>query len=177
MKTEQKPKPIDFSQFAFGYFPIPPGYSKYALEVDNCCGELAIAGALDMPVPHVFEKGKIIKTELGKGTLQKRMREILNNLGYETIQKGVKNKFKIPKCDLAIVRVSFGDPEQFWIETARQSHYIALRRSGVNHYVLDNVRIDGKYEWVLSTEYTKIMKAEKMFVTSYLEIKSKDAKS
>ena len=178
MKTEQKPKPIEFSQFAIGHFPIPLGYSKYALEVDNCCGELAIAGVVNIRVPQVFEKGKILKAELSKGTLQKRMREILSNLGYETTQRSVKDKFKIPKCDLAIVRVSFGDPEQFWIETARRSHYVALKRSGANHYVLDNrVLVDGKHAWIERIEFRKVIKADKMFVTSYLEIKPKDVKS
>jgi len=167
----QQEKIINLNHLYLGSFPIPSGYAKYDVEIKNCCGELAIAGLLNIPVPMVFKKGKIKITDLEKGTSQKKMREILKNLGFKTKQHGVKDKFKIPKCDLAIVRISFGNPKQHWIETAKKSHYLALKKfkSG-NYYVLDNMKIDGKYSWIERTEFKKVIEADKIFITSYLEL-------
>lgn len=171
MKEE---KVINFDSKYLGSFPIPRGYSKYAEEINNCCGELAIAGLLNISVPKVFEKTGVKITDLVKGTSQKRMREILDKLGFNAKQRGVKNKFRLPKSDLAIVRVSFGDPKQHWIETAKKSHYLALKRFGLIYYVLDNMKIDDKYKWVERIEYSKVIEADKMFITSYLEVKPKE---
>lgn len=167
MKVETVINPM-----CIGDFPIPSGYAKYNLEIKNCCGELAIAALLNIPVPKVFKKANIPIADLKKGTLQKKMKEIIRSFGFEVKQHGVKNKFSIPKCDLAIVRISFGNPKQHWIETAKKSHYLALKKFNGNHYILDNIKVDGGYAWIERTEYGKIIKNEKMFITSYLELKS-----
>ena len=99
------------------------------------------------------------------------MKEIIRSFGFEVKQQGIKNKFSIPKCSLAIVRVSFGNPKQHWIETAKRSHYLALKKFKGNYYVLDNIKVDGGYAWVERTEYRKVIENEKMFITSYLELK------
>lgn len=165
-------KTISFGQFAFGSFPLPAGYKKCDAEIKNCCGELAISAVLNIPTIKVFEKAEIKPEDLKKGTSQKRMKEILKSFGYEVKQKGVENKFRMPRTDLAVVRVSFGKPEQFWMLTAKRSHYVALKRFGFNRYVLDNVKVDGKIQWIEAIEYRKIMEAESIFITSFLELKS-----
>lgn len=164
---------VVLNPFAFGNLPIPADYEEYRVKIDNCCAELALAGLFEVSVSFVFSFAGIKLKDLPKGTSQKRVREILKKWGYKTIQKSVKDKHSIPKCDFAIVRVSFGNPKQFWIETAKRSHYLALKKFNTHHYVLDNgVIVDGKaHHWIERNEFKKVMKAEKMFVTSYLEIK------
>jgi len=169
MKNERV---VTFSPFAFGAFPIPTDYIKFIDKVENCCGQLAIASALNISVMRVFKRAGLKRSDLKTGTRQKKMIEILKLLGCDVKQKGVRNRFRFPRVDLAIIRVSFGHPDQHWIKTAKLSHYITLKRFGINHYVLDNVKVDGRVHWIELSEYYKVMEADKMFITSYLELKS-----
>lgn len=175
MKVSESNLPqVIFDPLSIGAFPIPQDYSEYHSKVNNCCGELAVAGVLNILVKEVFSKGGVKESDLKKGTSVKNLRIILKKLGFETKQCSVTDKFKIPKCDLAIVRVAFGEPDQHWMKTVKSSHYIALRKfTGMNYYVLDNCAVlDNKeFVWIEKSEYRKLMVAEKMFVTSYLELK------
>jgi hypothetical protein len=76
--------------------------------------------------------------------------------------------------------VSFGKPDQHWAKTAGASHYIALRKFPKGIFVYDNCldKWDGEPInglWLEKAEYEeKIMKAEDMFVTIYLELSSQN---
>ena len=162
----------------YNYLQTPQDTLEYAKRLGGICGPAAIAALLECNLKDVFEKGEIDESQFRGWTLQKEMKAILDKLGYDTKQKGVKDKNKLPDSDFAVIRVSFGKPGQHWSKTASLSHYIALKRFKQGWYVYDNAIdfFDGKPIngiWIERSEYYKVMQDQSMFVTSYLEIKKK----
>lgn len=159
----------------YNYSQTPPDVLEYAEKYNGICGEASIAALLDMTMKEVFDKGKIDRENFKGFTLQKEIRRILSNLRYSSTQKGVKDKYKLPDCNFGIIRVSFGKPDQHWSKTARDSHYICIRRFNTGIFVYDNAidifddkPVNGV--WIEKSEYYKIMEDQDMFITSYLEI-------
>lgn len=170
-----------------GGYDTPKDMLHYTRNVRGVCGECAIAAVLGKTVKEVFQAWGKDEKEFRHYTSQKEMKEILSKLGYAAKQKGVDDPIKMPECDLAIVRVSFGDyktkDKLHWMEVARRSHYIGLKRfrpDGLGIYVFDNFEtFDGKETtglWIETSEYYKVMANEKMFITSYLELKPNEVK-
>ena len=162
----------------YNYLKTPQDTLEYAKRLNGICGEAAIAALMDCSLKDVFKAWGIGEDNFRGWTLQKEMKEILDKLGYEAKQKGVKDKDKLPDSDFAIIRVSFGKPEQHWSKTASLSHYIAIKRFQQGWYIYDNAidLFDGKPIngiWIEKSEYYKVMKDQNMFVTSYLEITKK----
>lgn len=148
---------------------------EYGEKYNGICGEAAIAALLETNLKTVFDIGKIDRETFKGFTLQKDMIRILNNLGYTPIQKKATEKYKLPDCNKAIIRVSFGEPNQHWMKTAKLSHYIAIKRFAQGRFVYDNAinEFDGKPVngvWIEESEYYKVMTNQKMFITSYLEV-------
>jgi len=162
----------------YNHLRTPKDTLKYVERLGGICGEAAIAALLDCEVKTVFAAWGINESDFRGWTLQKEMRRILDRLGYDCKQKSVEDKKKLPDSDFAIVRVSFGKPDQHWAKTASLSHYIALRRFVQGWYVYDSAisMFDGKPInglWIEKSEYCKVIEAEDMFITSYLEVTMK----
>lgn len=158
-----------------GGFDTPEDLLRTIKEIDGCCGQCAIASILGIKVMDVFEKWGIDLKTFKHHTSQKEMKQILEILGYDSKQRpSPKDKISIPNCDLGIIRVSFGDRNAHWMQIAQNSHYIGIKKFHGRRYIFDNIQeFDGKPingMWIEFTEYYKLMMAEKMFITSYLEI-------
>lgn len=165
---------IEFTKY--NYIKTPQDTLEYGKRLDGICGEAAIAALLECNLKDVFDAWDIGEDNFRGWTLQKEMKIILSKLGYEVKQRNVKDKNKLPDSDFAIIRVSFGKPDQHWSKTARQSHYLAIKRFMQGWYIYDNAIdfFDGKPIngcWIEKSEYYKVMKDQDMFITSYLEIK------
>jgi len=167
---------LELEYSKIGNFPLPPDCHDAVKKIQGCCGQCAIAAVLGTSVMYVFNSWEKIITEFRHYTSQKEMKEILACMGYEAIQHSPgADKFKIPIVDLAILRVSFGDPKQHWMITAQNSHYLGLKRmSDGNLYVFDNIEMFDHEPtnglWIEYREYYKLMESDKAFITSYLEI-------
>lgn len=163
-----------------GNFVRPIDCFEMSMTVDGCCGQCAIAAILDISVIDVFRKWGVSPDNFRHYTSQKEMKEILSRFKYAAVQRSPgKDKIKIPDCDLAILRVAFGDRNAFWMTIAQNSHYIGLKRMpDGSRYIFDNIKqfdnqkTDGL--WIEFSEYYKVMAAEKMFITSYLELRRID---
>ncbi len=164
-----------------GSFKKPEDCRKYSQEIKGCCGQSAIASILGIGVADVFKAWNVKEENFRNCTSQKEMKQILLLFGYKSKQRSVKDKLTFPKCDLAIIRVSFGDRNQHWMEISKRSHYLGLKKmpSGVR-YVFDSFQnFDNKPTnglWVEHSEYKKVMHNEKMFITSYLELTPTEVK-
>ncbi|MFW9875394.1 MAG: hypothetical protein ACFFG0_19990 [Candidatus Thorarchaeota archaeon] len=166
-------KKITFDNF--NYEQTPEDVREYVEKYNGICGEAVIASLFHITVKEVFEKWGIDMKNFKGFTTEKEMRIILNKFGYKCIRKRVKDKFSIPKCNFGILRVSYGNPKDHWQKIARESHYLGIVRYMQGRYVYDNAinLWDGKPingVWIHESEYPKWMKAENMFITSYLEL-------
>lgn len=162
----------------YNYIQTPPDVLDYAERLGGICGEAAIAALLNITVKKVFETWGIDEKDFKGFTIQKDMRKILEKFGYDVKQKKVEDKFRLPNCDFGIIRVSFGDLKQHYMITANRSHYIAIQRFQQGRYIYDNAisQFNGNPVngvWIEESEYYKVMANEKMFITSYLELKEK----
>lgn len=179
-------EPLALDWLYIGGFPTPSDCRKYTKDVQGVCGECAIAAVLGKTVKDVFSAWGVLEKDFRHYTSQREMKQILSKLGYDAKQKSVESPITIPHCDLAILRVSFGDYKNkdklHWMEIAKKSHYLGLKKmpSG-NIYVFDNFQnFDDKPTnglWIQISEYYKVMANEKMFITSYLELKQKGGSS
>lgn len=163
-----------------GKYRKPKDCFYYSTEIKGTCAETQIAALLGIDTKDVFKKWGVKEKDFRHDTRQKETKEILSLFGYTTMQKSAKTDKKIlSECNLAILRVSFGDPNQHWMLTTKYSHYLALKRMPCGErYIFDNFEtFDDKQVngmWIEEQEYyKKIMKTEKMFITSFLEIKEK----
>jgi len=175
--TMDNQKQITFNKYNYLY--VPKDVLEYAKKLGGICGQASIASLLKCNIKDVFNAWGTKEENFRGWTLQKEMKEILDKLGYNAKQKGAKDKNKLPNSDFAIIRVSFGKPEQHWSKTASLSHYIAIKRFQEGWYIYDNAIdfFEGKPIngiWIEKSEYYKVMEIEEMFVTSYLEITKKE---
>lgn len=159
----------------YNHLRTPQDVLEYIERLGGICGEATIAALMGINVRDVFSVWGIGEENFKGWTTQKEMRVILDRLGYNVKQKRVKDKYRLPNSDFAIIRVSFGNPNQFWLETASVSHYIAIRKFQQGWYVYDSAinLFDGKPIngiWIEKSEYYKVMEEQNMFITSYLEI-------
>lgn len=171
--TEQMQK-ILFDNY--NYEQTPEDVRTYVDKYKGVCGEAAIAAIFMTTVENVFKKWGIEMSKFRGFTSEKEMKEILKNFRYKAIRKGVKDKYSIPECDFGIIRVSFGKPTDHWQKIARESHYLGVVKFEKGRYVYDNAidKFDDKVIngiWIHESEYPKWMKAESMFITSYLELR------
>jgi hypothetical protein len=159
----------------YNYLQVPKDVLEYTKRLKGICGEASIASLFECNVKDVFMVWGIGESNFKGWTLQKEMKFIINKFGYDAKQRVIKDKYKLPDADFAIIRVSFGEPNQHWSKTAKESHYLAIKRFKQGWYIYDNSigEFDGKPIngiWIEKSEYYKWMEANKMFVTSYIEI-------
>lgn len=166
-------EPIIFNHY--NYLQVPQDVLVYAEKLNGICGEASISALLECNLKDVFDAWGIGEENFRGWTLQREMRIILNKLGYDSQQLGVKDKTILPDSDFAIIRVSFGNPKQHWSKTASLSHYLAIKRFKQGWYIYDNAIdfFDGKPVngvWIEKSEYYKVMERQNMFVTSYIQL-------
>jgi hypothetical protein len=177
METTQKPLIFDCDYIED--FKKPQDCLEYTQKIGGVCGLASIAGLLGVNVLDIFNTWEKDSKDFRHFTSQKEMKHILSKCGFKATQKSIgKNKVAIPNIDFGIIRVSFGEQNQHWMITAKNSHYIAIKKmSDDRRYIFDNgfenfndKPVNGM--WIEVSEYwVKIAMQEKMFVTSYLDVK------
>jgi len=112
-----------------GNWKKPDDCLEYTQKIGGVCGLASIAGLLDKRVIDIFNSWSKKPEDFRHFTSQKEMKQIFFTLGFEAKQKSIgKQKIAIPDIDFGIIRVSFGEQNQHWMLTAKNSHYIAIRK-------------------------------------------------
>lgn len=161
-----------------GDFKKPEDCLEYTKEIIGVCGQASIASILEKDIKDIFDLWGKNPKEFRHFTSQKEMKEILLKCGFVAKQKSIgKNKVDIPEINFGIIRVSYGERNQHWMEIAKRSHYIGIKKMpDGRRYIFDNgfdnfndKPVNGL--WIEVSEYwVKVAMVEKMFVTSYLEL-------